>query len=102
MLLAAFTGSCAGSLTASFDGSVAGVTAAAAGGVATGAVAVLVLLASGGAATTSAGLASVFSGVLAATDAVESILKSLMVGGGTLAGSGRGTAASIASSAAVL
>ena len=52
----------------------------------------------GGAATTLARLAaSVFSGVLAAsvlvvsgTDAVESILKSLMVGGGTLAGSGRG------------
>src|SRR5205807_1216083 len=35
------------------------------------------------------------------TEAVESILKSPMVGGGTLAGSGRGTAASIASSAAL-
>jgi hypothetical protein len=35
-------------------------------------------------------------------DAVVSILKSAAVGGGTLAGSGRGTAASMASSAAVL
>ena len=35
------------------------------------------------------------------TEAVDSILKSPMVGGGTLAGSGRGTAASIASSAAL-
>ena len=40
--------------------------------------------------------------VVSGTDAVESILKSLMVGGGTLAGSGRGIAASIASSAGVL
>src|SRR4029077_12163326 len=36
------------------------------------------------------------------TEAVVSILKSLIVGGGTLAGSGRGIAASIASSAALL
>src|SRR5437763_973109 len=36
------------------------------------------------------------------TEAVVSILKSAMVGGGTFAGSGRGIAASIASSAAVL
>src|SRR5690242_7563403 len=52
---------------------------------------------------TSAGLLSVALSVALAgsgTEAVESILKSPMVGGGTLAGSGRGTAASIASSAA--
>ena len=63
-----------------------------------------------GAVTTSDGLGSAdFSGVfsvvvLAAsgTDAVVSSLKSLMVGGGTFAGSGRGIAASIASSAALL
>ena len=39
--------------------------------------------------------------VASGTEAVVSILKSPMVGGGTLAGSGRGTAASIASSAAL-
>ena len=47
----------------------------------------------------SAGLSMVLPA--SGTDAVESILKSLMVGGGTLAGSGRGMAASIASSAAL-
>ena len=66
-----------------------------------------------GAVTISAGLGSAAFAVgvgsaglsiaLAAsgTEAVVSILKSPMVGGGTLAGSGRGTAASIASSAAL-
>ena len=44
------------------------------------------------------GAAAVAGGV----EAVLSILKSAAVGGGTLAGSGRGTAASIASSAGVL
>ena len=59
----------------------------------------------GGAAAVSAGLVSTaFSVVLAAsgTDAVVSGLKSLTVGGGTFAGSGRGIAASIARSAGVL
>ena len=58
-----------------------------------------------GAVTTSEGLVSgAFSVVFAVsgTDAVESSLKSLIVGGGTFAGSGRGIAASIASSAALL
>ena len=44
----------------------------------------------------------VASGVVDGIVAVVSILKSLAVGGGTLAGSGRGIAASIASSAALL
>src|SRR6202166_4315859 len=69
--------------------------------------------AAAGAVTTSAGLGSAaFSGALisaalgsalaaSGTDAVASVLKSLAVGGGTFAGSGRGTAASIASSAAL-
>ncbi len=75
-----------------------------------------------GAVTTSAGLVSVLMSVLGSTafavvlgsvalsvalgsagvDAVASTLKSLAVGGGTFAGSGRGTAASIASSAALV
>src|SRR6476620_467246 len=64
---------------------------------------VSLLLGSGeaGALTTAAGLESVnFAG--SGTDAVVSILKSPMVGGGTFAGSGRGIAASIASSAALV
>src|ERR1700716_3382643 len=118
-------------LVGSLAGSVAGAAVAAAGGgavvVAVSFLLVSSLLASallvsaaGGAVTTSAGLVSgavsvvfgsgvVGSGVFGAsilatsgTDAVESSLKSLMVGGGTFAGSGRGIAASIASSAALL
>ena len=97
-----------------FAGSLAG---SAAGAVAVGGVAVAASLAAG-AVTVSAGLISAGLGsaafaagpgsvglsvALAAsgTVAVVSILKSPMVGGGTLAGSGRGTAASIASSAAL-
>jgi hypothetical protein len=67
---------------------------------------VSLLLASGaGAAATSDGLVSAaFSVTFAASDtgAAVSGLKSLTVGGGRLAGSGRGIAASIASSAALL
>ena len=57
------------------------------------------------AVATSAGLVSedlAGAGGAAAAVALKSILKSLAVGGGTLAGSGRGIAASIASSAALL
>src|SRR5882762_3519818 len=97
-LLAAFAGSAAG-----------GVEAIAGTGDAGAAVVAGSLVSPAGAVATSAGLVSVLSGVLSAsglsdggTAAVESILKSLMVGGGTLAGSGRGIAASIASSAALL
>src|SRR5258708_33298033 len=97
-LLAAFAGSAAG-----------GVEAVAGTGDAGAAVVAGSLVSPAGAVATSAGLVSVLSGVLSAsglsdggTAAVESILKSLMVGGGTLAGSGRGIAASIASSAALL
>src|SRR6187455_1969638 len=79
--------------TASLAGSAAGAVAVAAGGVA-----VAASLAAG-AVTVSAGFSTAF--VASGTEAVESILKSPMVGGGTLAGSGRGTAASIASSAAL-
>src|SRR5258705_8892730 len=98
-------------LTGSLAGSVAGAVAVAAGGAA-----VAASLAAG-AVTVSAGLASVFGSAAFAvasgsfgfatafaasgTVAVVSVLKSPMVGGGTLAGSGRGTAASIASSAAL-
>src|SRR5664279_1897979 len=62
----------------------------------------LLLALAAGAATISDGLVSAaFSVTFAASDtgAAVSGLKSLMVGGGTLAGSGRGIAASIASSA---
>src|SRR6266481_1393952 len=97
-LLAAFAGSAAG-----------GVEAVAGTGDAGAAVVAGSLVSPAGAVATSAGLVSVLSGVLSAsglsdggTAAVESILKSLMVGGGTLAGSGRGIAASIANSAGVL
>src|SRR5260221_8412937 len=118
MLLAALVGSLAGS--------TAGVAVAAAGGAAGVVVAVSFLLVSllpvsallvsaAGAVTTADGLVSgAFSVVFAAsglaasglaasgTEAVVSGLKSLMVGGGRFAGSGRGIAASIASSAALL
>src|SRR6186713_1966692 len=79
--------------TASLAGSAAGALAVVAGGVA-----VAASLAAG-AATVSAGFSTAFAA--SGTEAVDSILKSPMVGGGTLAGSGRGTAASIASSAAL-
>src|SRR5437868_7739360 len=113
------TGWSAGATVLTFTGSLAG---SAAGAVAAGGVAVAASLAAG-AVTVSAGLISaglgsaafaagpdsvglsvaLLSVALAAsgTVAVVSILKSLAVGGGTLAGSGRGTAASIASSAAL-
>src|SRR5215212_5444751 len=98
------TGWSAGATVLTFTGSLAG-SAAGAVAVAAGGAAVAASLAAGaGAVTTSAGLGSVgFSTALAAsgTVAVVSILKSPTVGGGTLAGSGRGTAASIASSAAL-
>jgi hypothetical protein len=48
------------------------------------------------------GAGTVATGAAGVVEAVVSILKSAAVGGGTLAGSGRGTAASMASSAAVL
>jgi hypothetical protein len=71
-----------------------------------GAVTISAGLVSGSAAFAvagSPGFAVALSIALAAsgTDAVESILKSPMLGGGTFAGSGRGIAASIASSAAL-
>src|SRR5215218_7526076 len=98
------TGWSAGATVLTFTGSLAG-SAAGAVAVAAGGAAVAASLAAGaGAVTTSAGLGSVgFSTALAAsgTVAVVSILKSPTAGGGTLAGSGRGTAASIASSAAL-
>src|SRR5438132_2089670 len=109
------TGWSAGATVLTFTGSLAG-SAAGAVAVAAGGVAVAASLAAG-AVTVSAGLASVlgsaavavasgsfgFATALAAsgTVAVVSILKSPTVGGGTVAGSGRGTAASIASSAAL-
>src|SRR6266568_2437152 len=109
------TGWSAGATVLTFTGSLAG-SAAGAVAVAAGGVAVAASLAAG-AVTVSAGLVSAafaaglgsaglsiaLSVALAAsgTEAVESVLKSPMVGGGTLAGSGRGTAASIASSAAL-
>src|ERR1700679_684257 len=106
--------SAGGTLLAALVGSAAGVAVAAAGGDVVVVAAVSLLGASAaGAVTTSAGLAAGFSealtseallSVLAAsgTEAEASSLKSPAVGGGTLAGSGRGTAASIASSAALL
>ena len=83
---------------------------AAAGGAAAGAVTTSAGL---GSAAFSVGVSAVFSVVFSVvlgsvafagsgSVAVESSLKSLAVGGGTLAGSGRGIAASIASSAALL
>src|SRR4051812_26966791 len=86
--------------SASLKGSETGAVTVAAGGVA---------VTEAGAVTVSAGLgSSAFAAeagsagfVTSGTVAVVSILKSPMVGGGTLAGSGRGTAASIASSAAL-
>src|SRR6478609_8947500 len=60
----------------------------------------LPLSAAAGTAPRSDGLESVVL-VASGTDAVVSSLKSLTVGGGTFAGSGRGIAASIASSAAL-
>ena len=114
------TGWSAGATVLTFTGSLAGSAAGAVAVAAGGAVAASLEVAAG-AVTTSAGLGSAafavglgsagfsvslsiaLSVALAAsgTEAVESILKSPMVGGGTLAGSGRGTAASIASSAAL-
>src|SRR5213075_2280017 len=115
------TGWSAGATVLTFTGSLAG-SAAGAVAVAAGGVAVAASLAAGavtvsaglisaglGSAAFAAGLGSVglsvalLSVALAAsgTVAVVSILKSPTVGGGTLAGSGRGTAASIASSAAL-
>src|SRR3954447_16839256 len=105
------TGWSAGATVLTFTGSLAGSTAGAVA-VAAGGVAVAASLAAG-AVTVSAGLGSAgFSAGLGSsglsivldasgTVAVVSILKSPIVGGGTLAGSGRGTAASIASSAAL-
>src|SRR6185295_15039816 len=96
------TGWSAGATVLTFTGSLAG-SAAGAVAVAAGGAAVAASLAAG-AVTVSAGLGSAgFSIVFAVsgTVAVVSILKSLAVGGGTFAGSGRGTAASIASSAAL-
>src|SRR5689334_23320711 len=108
------TGWSAGATVLTFTGSLAGSAAGAA--AVAGAAS---LEGAAGVVTTSAGLMSAGfgSGAFAAglisagllsvalagsgTEAVESILKSPMVGGGTLAGSGRGTAASIASSAAL-
>src|SRR5207237_8189043 len=106
----------AGATVLTFTGSLAGSGAVA---VAAGGVVVAASLAAG-AATVSAGLGSgafaagpgsagfsvvvsiaLSTALASGTEAVESILKSPMVGGGTLAGSGRGTAASIASSAAL-
>src|SRR6185312_14998191 len=90
-------------LSASLKGSAAGMVAVVAGGgtvTATGAVTVSAGLGSSAfAAAGSAGLSMALAA--SGAEAVESILKSPMVGGGTLAGSGRGTAASIASSAAL-
>src|SRR5882672_3447811 len=110
------TGWSAGATVLTFTGSLAG-SAAGAVAVAAGVVAVAASLAAG-AVTVSAGFVSADLGsaafaaglgsaglsialVASGTEAVESVLKSPMVGGGTLAGSGRGTAASIASSAAL-
>src|SRR6267143_1608704 len=90
MLLAALVGSGAGSAD--------GVVVAAAGGDAGVVVAVSFFrVSAAGAVTISDGLVFAASG----TVAVVSSLKSLMVGGGRFAGSGRGIAASIASSAAL-
>ena len=94
--------------TGSLAGSTVGAVAVAAGGVAVAAslaavCAVTVRRVLGSAAFAaelgSAGLSIALAA--SGTVAVVSILKSPMVGGGTLAGSGRGTAASIASSAAL-
>src|SRR5829696_5212582 len=98
------TGWSAGATVLTFTGSLAGSAAGAVAVEAGGAAVAASLAAGAGAVTTSAGLgAAGFSIAFAAsgTVAVVSILKSPMVGGGTLAGSGRGTAASIASSAAL-
>src|SRR5882672_5132557 len=115
------TGWSAGATVLTFTGSLAG-SAAGAVAVAAGVVAVAASLAAGavtvsagfvsadfvsadlGSAAFAAGLGSAglsIALVASGTEAVESVLKSPMVGGGTLAGSGRGTAASIASSAAL-
>src|SRR5438874_3286007 len=114
------TGWSAGATVLTFTGSLAG-SAAGAMAVAAGGMAVAASLAAG-TVTVSAGFVSAdlasalgsaafaaasgsfgFATALAAsgTVAVVSILKSPTVGGGTLAGSGRGTAASMASSAAL-
>src|SRR5688572_8946846 len=92
------TGWSAGATVLTFTGSLAG-SAAGAVAVAAGGAAVTAPLAAG-AVTVSAGLgsAALAAGlgsaglVTSGTVAVVSILKSPMVGGGTLAGSGRGTA----------
>src|SRR3981081_3980418 len=108
--------SAGGTLLAGFTGSAGRVVVAGGAAVVVSFLVVSFLFASeAGAVTTSGGLVScafsvVFgsgafgASVLAAsgTDAVVSSLKSLIVGGGTLAGSGRGIAASIARSAALL
>src|SRR6185369_7792794 len=101
------TGWSAGATVLTFTGSLAGSAAGAVAVAACGAAVTASLAA--GAVTVSAGLGSAaFAAglgsagfVASGTVAVVSILKSPMVGGGTLAGSGRGTAASIASSAAL-
>jgi hypothetical protein len=59
-------------------------------------------IAGAGAATSTGFTSSGLTSAAGAVDAVVSILKSLAVGGGKLTGSGRGTAASIASSAGLL
>src|SRR5258707_8857570 len=85
-------------LVGSGEGWADGVVVAAAGGDAGVVVAVSFFrVSAAGAVTISDGLVFAASG----TVAVVSSLKSLMVGGGRLAGSGRGIAASIASSAAL-
>src|SRR6185312_7756971 len=69
------------------------------------AIGIVVLGTAGAGAATSIGFTSEdftsedLASAAGAVEAVVSILKSLAVGGGRLAGSGRGTAASIASSA---
>src|SRR5437763_4114559 len=116
------TGWSAGATVLTFTGSLAGSAAGAVAVAAGGAAVAASLEVAAGAVTTSAGFISAGLGsaavavglgsagfsvalsvALAAsgTEAVVSILKSPTVGGGTLAGSGRGTAASMASSAAL-
>src|SRR5438270_11721319 len=107
--LAALTGSLAGWVPGAAAGAVADLSGSAAGtvwtldGVLEGcAVAVFCAGAAAGDVATDlpASCAGDTDAVL--SDLMSSSLKSLAVGGGTLAGSGRGIAASIASSAALL
>ena len=110
-------GSAAGVVEAAAGAGAAGATVAVAGAVRAGGVAAVSVEAGSGtlgasvafsgvtgagAVATSAGLVLVgfaASAVAGVVEPVASILKSAAVGGGTLAGSGRGIAASIASSA---